>query len=80
MTKPITSRFRSAVRFAVASVSRLAEESGYAHVTFDKYLNERPPSAKAALALAEALQRRAETLMEHSSRLREAAGEADGTG
>jgi transcriptional regulator with XRE-family HTH domain len=78
MTKLITRRFRKAVRYAAVSIARLAEESGYAQVTFDKYLNERPPSAKAALALAEALERRAEKLAEDAARLRDAAGEDSG--
>ena len=78
MSKFITTRFRKAIRYATISVGGLARESNYAHVTFDKYLNERPPSAKAALALAKALELRAAMLMEHASRLREAVGEADG--
>jgi len=75
MTQFITQRFRTALRFASASIGQLAKESGYAHVTFDKYLNERPPTKPAALALAKALELRAAKLMEHASRLREAVGD-----
>jgi len=78
MTTTITRHFRLAVRYATASVARIAEESGYAHVTFDKYLNERPPTRPCALALADSLERRAEKLTEYALRLREAAGEAAG--
>jgi len=75
MMRNVTLRFRRAVRFAAASVKTLAQEAGYAHVTFDKYLNERPPTVPAALALADALERRADQLTKHAGRLREAVDE-----
>lgn len=75
MTKFITASFRNAVRYASASISDIAKESGYAHVTFDKYLNERPPSRLAAVALAAALDRRAARLRKMAARLRKATDE-----
>ncbi len=78
MSKRVTQRFRQAVRYARVTIRELAAESGYAHVTFDKYLNERPPTEPCALALADALERRASKLMEHAVRLREAVGEHRG--
>jgi transcriptional regulator with XRE-family HTH domain len=72
MSAIITRRFRDAIRYAKVTIRELAEESGYAHVTFDKYLNERPPTDKAARALADSLDRRASKLHEHAKRLREA--------
>ena len=75
MTTLITTSFRNAVRFASASISDIAKESGYAHVTFDKYLNERHPSRGAAVALAAALDKRAERLKTMAERLRQATDE-----
>lgn len=70
-------RFREAVRDATASVRLLAEEAGYTRVTFDKYMNERPPSRAATLALAQTLEARALKLLEHASKLREVSDEND---
>ena len=79
MSSIITTRFRQAVRYAKVTIRELAEESGYAHVTFDKYLNQRPPTEKAARALAQALDGRARKLHEHAKRLREAAADEPGS-
>ena len=77
MGKSITRIYRKAVRAATASISDIAEESGYATPTVEMYLYQRPPSVKAVLKLADALEVRAERLLEHARRLREA---ADGEG
>ncbi len=65
--------FREALRAASASIGELAREAGYSRVTFDTYLHRRDPSRKAALALADALERRGERYIEVARRLREAA-------
>ena len=78
MNRVITQRFRHAVRYTTVNIGELARESGYAHVTFDKYLNERPPTVPASLALADALERRAAKLTELALGLREATGERHG--
>ena len=78
MSAIITRRFRGAVRYARVTIRELAKESGYAHVTFDKYLNERHSTKDAALALADSLDRRAQKLQEHAERLREAASDEPG--
>lgn len=68
--------FRAALRSALVSTGELAEEAGYSRVTFERYLNRRPPSREAALALAEVLDRRGGELAEHAHRIREAAGDS----
>ena len=73
MTKFTTVAFRNALRFAAVSVGGLAEEAGYSPVTWDLYLNRRPPSRGAAFALAAALEQRAQRLRSHAERLRAAA-------
>ena len=77
MRKNSTRLFRQAVRAATASVKSIAGEAGYTRVTFDKYLNERPPTEPALSALADALEARAERLAEHAERLRGVVGERD---
>lgn len=72
----MTKRFRAAARYATASLGDLADEAGYARITFDVYLNRKPPTAPATRALADALERRADELRRHAARLRESAGEA----
>lgn len=64
------------MRYAAASVRQIAEESGRKRVTFDKYLNERPPSWESAIALADALDARAARLSRYAERLRELAGDS----
>ena len=49
-----TRLFRQAVRAAACTIKRVAQESGYAAPTFDKYLNERPPTGASVAALADA--------------------------
>lgn len=71
MHRELTSLFRRAIRSTTASVRTVAEEAGFAHVTFDKYLNERPPSRRAVLSLAEALEKRSKRLSELSIQLRD---------
>lgn len=71
----VTRLFRTALRYAVASVGDLARESGYSRIAFDRYLNRRAPSKTAALALAKALERRAARLADLAARLREACRE-----
>ena len=78
MSKAITRAFRTAIRFASVSIAQIAQEAGYRPVTFDLYANRRGPSHSAALALADALDRRAQKLREHAERLRAAVGGADG--
>ncbi len=78
MRKNATRLFRQAVRAATASVRLIAEEAGYSRPTFDKYLNERPPTRPAVLALADALESRAQQLRDYADRLREAAGDDAG--
>ncbi len=75
MRKNVTRLFRQAVRAATASVKSIAEEAGYTRVTFDKYLNERPPTEPAVAALADALDERAAVLSDYARRLRGAVGE-----
>ncbi len=75
MDRTLTRLWREAVRYAAATVKQIAEESGRKRVTFDKYLNERPPSWESVIALADALDARAERLIGYAKRLREAAGE-----
>ena len=53
----------------------LADEAGYHRNTFGTYLRERPPSQAAVEALADALEERAEMLVDYAERLREAASE-----
>jgi hypothetical protein len=77
MVKHVTRTFRQAVRGATASVKQIAAEAGYSRVTFDKYLNERPATVAACLALADALEKRSQRLHSYSVKLREAAGERD---
>ncbi len=78
MTKLLTIRFRRALQYTTPSVQTVAQEAGYSRITFAKYMGERSPSVGAARALSRVLQRRAEKLMEHASRLRQAADEAAG--
>ncbi len=78
MTKTLTMAFRKALRYAATSIRVLAEEADYSAPMYDEYLNRRPPSRAAALALAGALDARARKLREHAERLRAAAGEAGG--
>ena len=78
MRKNVTRLFRQAVRAATASVKSIAEEAGYTRVTFDKYLNERPPTEPAIKALAVALDARAAKLSDYAQRLRGAVGEQPG--
>jgi hypothetical protein len=78
MNASVTRLFRQAVRYATATVKDIAEESDRARVTFDKYLNERPPSMEAARALANALENRGRMLLQYAERLREAAGDEPG--
>jgi hypothetical protein len=75
MNASVTRLFRQAVRYATATVKDIAEESGRARVTFDKYLNERPPSHTAARALADALEERGSRLLDYARRIREAAAD-----
>jgi len=70
--------FRNALRFAAVTITSLAKEAGYSPITFDTYVNRRPPTSSAALSLAEALDERALGLQAHAERLREAASEAGG--
>ena len=79
MTRSLTRRFRDALRYAPVTIGGLAEESEYSRPSFDLYANRRPPSVKAALALADALEKRAEQLKKHARLIREAAGDAEGT-
>jgi len=74
----ITSLFRGALRRATPTVGDIARQAGYSRITFDLYLNRRPPSRKAVLSLAAALERRAELLANNAARLREAIDEAPG--
>ncbi len=78
MQPSLTQRFRNALRYAAASIGAIADEAGYSRIMFDTYVNRRPPSRDAVLALADALERRAARLEEHARRLREAAGEDGG--
>ena len=78
MSATLTRRFRSALREAAVSIGQLAEKSGYSRIMFDTYANRSAPSQKAALALAETLERRAERLAEHAKRLRESADDGSG--
>ena len=77
MNARLTKVFRGAVRYATATVKQIAEESNRSRVTFDKYLNERPPSVESVRALADALQARGEKLIEYAERLRKATGDED---
>jgi hypothetical protein len=78
MVGSITRLFRSALRRATPTVGDIARQAGYSRITFDLYLNRRPPSRKAVLSLAAALERRAELLANNAARLREAIDEAPG--
>ncbi len=78
MTKSLTVAFRKGLRHAATSIGGLAKEAGYSAPMFDEYANRRPPSRAAALALAQALDSRAEKLREHAARLRAAVGEVEG--
>ncbi len=72
----LTRCYRHAVYAATASIADLAREAGYARPTIEMYLYQRPPSADAGRALADALQRRATRLAKLAEQLRAAAGEA----
>ncbi len=75
MKGSVTRLYRQAIAAATASVKTIAEESGYSRPTLDLYLNRRPPSRDAVIALADALEGRAARLADYAVRLREAAGE-----
>ena len=75
MVKRLTPTFRNALRYAAVSQAKLAEEAGYSRVTFSQYLKLRRPTRPAALALADALDARAERLRRYAVELREAAGD-----
>ena len=79
MEGSITRLFRAAIRRATPTVGDIARQAGYSRITFDLYLNRRPPSRKAVLSLAAALERRAELLANNAARLREAIDEAPGS-
>jgi hypothetical protein len=78
MSTLTTKRFRAAIRETVITVKGCAAESGYSGISWDTYLNRRAPSRAAALALADALEKRAERLATHARRLREAASDEAG--
>ncbi len=71
----ITRRYRTAIRAATASIADLATEAGYSKPGVETYLYYRAPSRRAALALADALESRAERLVDYARKLREAAGD-----
>jgi hypothetical protein len=76
----MTRLFREAVRYAAASVKQVAEEAGYSRITFDVYLNQRPPTKPAVRALAKAIEDRGQLLLDYAEKLREvAADDAPGT-
>lgn len=77
MGSGVRDTFRDALRYAVASIGRIAEEAHYARATFDAYVNSRrEPTRAAALALAKALDKRADELIRWARRLRKAARES----
>ena len=78
MSERMTGCFRTALRYATPSIEEIAREAGYSRIMFDIYLNRRPPSRQAALALAQALEARAANLVRDAHVLREAAGEEGG--
>lgn len=80
MTRSLTRTYRDAIRAATASIADVAAWSGYATPTVETYLYLRRPSRKAALALADALEARAERLRAWAARLRGAAGDPGGAG
>jgi transposase len=71
----LTRCYRDAIYAATASIADLAREAGYARPTVEMYLYQRPPSADAGRALADALQRRAARLARLADQLRAAAAE-----
>lgn len=75
MTRRTTKLFREAVRYAAATVKQVAEEAGYSRITFDVYLNQRPPTQPAVKALADALEDRGELLLDYAEKLRDAAAD-----
>lgn len=76
-----TDLFREALREASdCSIEEIAQEAGYSRSAFDTYLNRRPPSRAAVLALAEVLEARGEELEKWAERLREAADDGAGGG
>ena len=76
MTTRLTVLFRNAARFAMPNVTVLAAEATYARRTLDMYLNRRPPSRVAAIALADALEVRGDRLRLYAQQLRDAVDEA----
>ena len=78
-----TTAFRKALREATdCSVETVARAAGYSRSLFDRYLNRTSPSREAVLALADALEQRAERLRGWAEQLREAAddgAEREGT-
>ncbi len=68
--------FRNALRFLVStSVEKVAKDTGYSRSLLDGYLNRRPPSKAAVLALANLLRVRASELQRHAMSLDEVADE-----
>ena len=75
MKKHTTRLYREAVRATKATLGTVARESGYARPTLDSYMREKPPSRAAVLALADALDARAERLTDYAARLRAVVGD-----
>ncbi len=74
----LTRRYRAAIRAATCSIADLAREAGYSKPWVEAGLYHRAPSKAVALAIADALEARAERLVERAWKLREAAGEQPG--
>jgi transcriptional regulator with XRE-family HTH domain len=71
-----TTVFRDALRYVVnTSVEKVAKDTGYSRSLLDGYLNRRPPSKAAVLALANLLRVRAAELERHAMCLDEVADE-----